>query len=219
MNYCKKSSTAMNKTKTARTVAIIAAAILIVDQIVKILVKTHMQIGEDIPVFNWFRIHFIENEGFAFGMALGGAVGKIALTLLRLVASVFIVWLIVRLIKRESRLSLIYSLTLIVAGAVGNLIDSCFYGLIFNESYYSVATLFPPEGGYGLFLQGRVVDMFYFPLFELDWPQWMPFVGGEHFEFFNAIFNVADASITIGVVWLIIDQLFLSTKKKEEATE
>ena len=209
----------MNKTKTARTVAIIAAAILIVDQIVKILVKTHMQIGEDIPVFDWFRIHFIENEGFAFGMALGGAVGKIALTLLRLVASVFIVWLIVRLIKRESRLSLIYSLTLIVAGAVGNLIDSCFYGLIFNESYYSVATLFPPEGGYGLFLQGRVVDMFYFPLFELDWPQWIPFIGGQHFEFFNAIFNVADASITIGVVWLIIDQLFLSTKKKEEATE
>ena len=209
----------MNKTKTARTVAIIAAAILIIDQIVKILVKTHMQIGEDIPVFDWFRIHFIENEGFAFGMALGGAVGKIALTLLRLVASIFIVGLIVRLIKRESRLSLIYSLTLIVAGAVGNLIDSCFYGLIFNESYYSVATLFPPEGGYGLFLQGRVVDMFYFPLFELDWPQWVPFVGGEHFEFFNAIFNVADASITIGVVWLIIDQLFLSTKKKEEATE
>ena len=209
----------MNKAKTARTVAIVAAAILIVDQIVKILVKTHMQIGEDIPVFDWFRIHFIENEGFAFGMALGGAAGKIALTLLRLVASVFIVWLIVRLIKRESRLSLIYSLTLIVAGAVGNLIDSCFYGLIFNESYYSVATLFPPEGGYGLFLQGRVVDMFYFPLFELDWPNWIPFIGGQHFEFFNAIFNVADASITIGVVWLIIDQLFLNTKKKEEATE
>ncbi len=208
-----------DKTKTIRTVAIMAAAILIVDQVVKILVKTNMQIGEDIRIFDWFRIHFIENEGFAFGMALGGSVGKIMLTLLRLVASVGIVYLINRFIRKGKRLSLIYSLTLIVAGAVGNLIDSCFYGLIFNESYYSIATLFPPEGGYGHFLQGRVVDMFYFPIFEFNWPQWLPLIGGQHFEFFNAIFNVADAAITIGVVWLAIDQLFLSNNtKKEEAS-
>ena len=209
----------MNKNKITRTVIILASAILIVDQLVKILVKTNMQIGEDIRIFDWFRIHFIENEGFAFGMALGGAVGKIALTMLRLVASVFIIWLIARLIRNNGRTSLILSLTLIVAGAIGNLIDSCFYGLIFNESYYSVATLFPPEGGYGHFLQGRVVDMFYFPLFEFDWPLWMPFFGGRHLEFFNAIFNTADAAITIGVFWLIIDQLFLANNKKEEATE
>ena len=208
-----------NKAKTVRTVAIVAAAILIVDQVVKILVKTNMQIGEDIRIFDWFHIHFIENQGFAFGMAFGGAVGKVILTLVRLVASVLIVWLIARLIKRDGRRSLIYSLTLIVAGAIGNLIDSCFYGLIFNGSYYSVATLFPPEGGYGHFMQGLVVDMFYFPLFEFDWPQWMPLVGGQHFEFFNAIFNTADAAITIGVVWLFIDQVFLAPdKKKEEAT-
>ena len=208
-----------NKATTTRTVAILAAAILIVDQVVKLLVKTNMQIGEDIRILDWFHIHFIENEGFAFGMALGGTVGKILLTLVRLAASVLIIWLIARLIRKYGRRSLIYSLTLIVAGAVGNLIDSCFYGLVFNESYYSVATLFPPEGGYGHFLQGRVVDMFYFPLFSFDWPQWMPFVGGQHFEFFNAIFNTADAAITIGVVWLAIDQLFLSQNKKEEATE
>ena len=208
-----------NKTKTTRTVAIVAAAILIVDQIVKLLVKTNMQIGEDIRILNWFHIHFIENEGFAFGMALGGAVGKIMLTLLRLVASVFIVWLIAKLIRKGGRTSLIYSLTLIVAGAVGNLVDSCFYGMIFNDSYYSVASLFPDGGGYGHFLQGRVVDMFYFPLFSFDWPQWMPIVGGQHFEFFNAIFNVADASITIGVAWLAIDQIFLAPGKKEEQTK
>ena len=208
-----------NKTKTTRTVAIVAAAILIVDQLVKLLVKTNMQTGEDIRIFDWFHIHFIENDGFAFGMALGGAVGKIMLTLLRLVASVFIVWLIAKLIRKGGRTSLIYSLTLIVAGAVGNLVDSCFYGLIFNDSYYSVASLFPDGGGYGHFLQGRVVDMFYFPLFSFDWPQWMPIVGGQHFEFFNAIFNVADASITIGVAWLAIDQIFLALGKKEEQTK
>lgn len=199
--------------KRLRLYALLAAALLVVDQVVKILVKTHMQIGEEIPLIGtWCRLHFIENEGFAFGMSIGGEAGKIVLTLLRLVASAAIAWLIVRLIQKQTRTSLIVSLTLIFTGAVGNVIDSCFYGLIFNESYYSVATLFPPEGGYAPFMQGRVVDMFYFPLFEFDWPTGMPLVGGNHFEFFNAIFNVADSAITIGVVWLIIDQLFIAPK-------
>lgn len=206
----------MDKKKQARLVTLLVAALLVVDQVVKVLVKTNMQIGEDIPLIGeWCRLHFIENEGFAFGMSMGGATGKVVLTLVRLVASVAIAWLLVRLVKGGTRSSLVVSLALVFAGAVGNLVDSCFYGLIFNESYYSVATLFPAEGGYAPLLQGKVVDMFYFPLFEFDWPMWVPLVGGNHFEFFNAIFNVADSAITIGIVWLLIDQFFIAPKYKK----
>ena len=206
----------MDKRKMARLVTLLVAAVLVVDQVVKVLVKTNMQIGEDIPLIGeWCRLHFIENEGFAFGMSMGGAVGKVVLTLVRLVASVAIAWYLARIVKRGTRTSLVVSLALVFAGAVGNLIDSCFYGLIFNESYYTVATLFPAEGGYAPLLQGKVVDMFYFPLFEFDWPMWVPFVGGYHFEFFYAIFNVADSAITIGIVWLLIDQFFIAPKYKK----
>ena len=206
----------MDKRKQARLVTLLVAALLVVDQVVKVLVKTNMQIGEDIPLIGeWCRLHFIENEGFAFGMSMGGATGKVVLTLVRLVASAVIAWLLVRMVKGGTRSSLVVSLALIFAGAVGNLVDSCFYGLIFNESYYSVATLFPADGGYAPLLQGKVVDMFYFPLFEFDWPTWVPLVGGNHFEFFNAIFNVADSAITVGIVWLMIDQFFIAPKYKK----
>lgn len=202
---------------------LIIGFVLVVDQIVKIMVKTRMQIGEDIPLIGeWCRLHFVENEGMAFGMAFGGKIGKLILSLFRIVAAGAIMWYLIRLIKRNESTLTLTSLSLIFCGAVGNLIDSCFYGLIFNESYYQLATLFPAEGGYAPFLFGRVVDMFYFPLFEFDWPQWIPGLGGSHFEFFNAIFNVADAAITIGVILLLVDILFCrkeSAQVEELATD
>ena len=214
----------MDKKKRAIICVSILAAILIVDQLVKILVKTNMHIGEDIPLIgDWCRLHFIENEGFAFGTSFGGVVGKYFLTVFRILASIAIGWIVATQIKKNGRISLILCLTLILAGAVGNIIDCCFYGLIFNESFYNVATLFPPEGGYAPFLQGRVVDMFYFPLFEFDWPAWMPFVGGEHFVFFSPVFNFADSSISVGVVLLLlfyrkeISQITLKKKVPVEA--
>lgn len=208
------------KKKRAIICASVIAAIVIVDQIVKIWVKTHFIIGEDIPLIGeWCRLHFIENEGFAFGMSFGPGLGKIALTLFRIVMSSVIIWYVAHLIKHDGRTSMIGCLTLIFAGAIGNLIDCCFYGLIFDESLYNLAVLFPPEGGYGSFLQGKVVDMFFFPLFEFDWPQWLPLIGGNHFEFFSAIFNVADSAITIGVIWLILELGFLAPKKKKAVEE
>lgn len=210
----------MNKRKLTYTVLIMISAIILVDQLVKFLVKTHMFIGEDIPLIGeWCRLHFVENEGFAFGTSFGGVTGKYILTLFRIVASVAIGWYVTRLIRKGGRTSLTLSLSCILAGAIGNIIDCLFYGLIFGESYYTVASLFPPEGGYAPLMQGKVVDMFYFPLFEGVFPQWMPFVGGNHFEFFSAIFNFADSAITIGVIWLIIDLLLNEKSRSADSAD
>ncbi len=196
---------------------ILAFIIVVIDQIIKIWVKTHMQLGEEIPVFgNWFIIHFTENEGMAMGMKFAGQYGKLFLSLLRLVAIGLIGWYLFDLIKKQEKSpTVIYAIALILAGAIGNMIDCAFYGKIFNESYYQVAQLFPENGGYAPFLYGKVVDMFYFPLFEFTLPAWFPLIGGQHFLFFQFIFNFADTAVTIGVFMLLIYSLFFNKKKTE----
>lgn len=201
----------------------IIAVILLVDQAVKLWIKTHLAIGDEISLIgDWCKIHFVENEGMAFGFSFGGTFGKLLLSLIRLAASVFIIILLNRLIKKNAGWVMLVSLSLIFVGAVGNLVDCCFYGTCFSESTFEqVAVLFPEGGGYGKFLFGKVVDMFYFPLCEWTWPSWMPWLGGRHAEFFNAIFNVADAAICVGVTGLVIDQLFFakSDDKVDEDSE
>lgn len=189
--------------KRILTASSILIVVLVVDQIVKCLVKTQMLLHEKIEITSWFNICFIENRGMAFGMDF---IGTYLLTLFRVIAVGAFVWILVRLIKKQKPLGLIACLSLVVAGAAGNIIDNCFYGLIFEESpsvgwAWKTPAQFVPFGeGYGSFLTGKVVDMFYFPLFT--WPDWMPFVGGD--VFFNAIFNVADAAISCGAVALLL---------------
>lgn len=203
--------------KELRKPLILILLILVIDQLIKIYVKTHFAIGDDVKVLglDWFRIHFLENKGMAFGMSFGNTIGKFLLTLIRVVLSVAIFIYMNKLIKKGEKKIIIYSFALIFAGAVGNIIDCLFYGIIFNEStVFAAATMFPADGGYAPFLFGRVVDMFYFPFIDTTWPDWIPFVGGNNFRFFNAIFNFADASITIGVVLLLVSYIWLSKSKK-----
>jgi signal peptidase II len=195
---------------------IVIFIILLIDQIVKFWIKLNFTLGEELFLIgDWCRLHFIENEGMAFGMSFGEEVGKLILTLFRIVAATLIFFYLRKLvIKKENKL-VIYAFTLIFAGAVGNIIDSLFYGLIFSEStFFTTAQLFPESGGYAPLCLGKVVDMFYFPLIDTTLPQWIPFVGGNHFEFFNAIFNVADIAITVGVGLLVASVSVLNNKKK-----
>jgi signal peptidase II len=181
--------------------------ILLIDQVLKIWIKTNMYIGQEYNIFgNWFIIHFTENEGMAFGMKFGGDYGKLILSLFRIVAVGAIGWYLYKLIKENTDKLYIICMSLIFAGAIGNILDSAFYGIIFSESYFNIAQLFPADGGYGSFLHGKVVDMFYFPIFTGQYPNWFPIWGGEDFIFFRPVFNVADSSISVGVVLLIIFQ-------------
>ena len=183
--------------------AIIISLVIIADQILKIWVKTHFYLYESLEITSWFKLNFIENPGMAFGIELGN---KMFLTLFRIAASAVLIYIIVKIRRRTcySR-GFFVCLSLIAAGAIGNVIDCMFYGLIFSESSpYVLSELFPEGGGYATFLHGKVVDMFYFPIASWDWPEWMPGIGGEHFIFFQPVFNLADAAISVGIIVLIL---------------
>ena len=181
---------------------IIVIAILLVDQIIKIWVKTHMHLHECIAITDWFKICFIENKGMAFGMEIGS---KLVLSVFRIFAVCVIGYYIYLQVKQKVRTGYIICLSMVLAGALGNIIDCMFYGLIFNASSPFYVSYFVPFGdGYAPFLMGKVVDMFYFPLIVTTWPDWIPFVGGDDFVFFSPIFNLADASISVAVVLLLI---------------
>lgn len=183
--------------------ALIIVAVILIDQILKIWVKTHFYLGEEVVITDWFRLLFIENNGMAFGMELGS---KLFLTIFRLCLAGLLIWYIWK-IRRATVVSVGYivCLSLIVAGAIGNIIDCLFYGLIFNNPVPpAVASIFPPDGGYASLFHGRVVDMLYFPLFSFTWPDWVPWVGGTVFEFFRPIFNFADAAITVGIIVMVL---------------
>lgn len=185
-----------------RMAVIIVIAILLIDQILKIWVKTNMHLHECIAITDWFKICFIENKGMAFGMEIGS---KLVLSLFRIVAVSVIGYYIYLQVKQKARTGYIVCLAMVMAGAIGNIIDCMFYGLIFNASSEFYTSYFVPFGeGYAPFLMGKVVDMFYFPLIVSTWPDWMPMVGGEDFVFFSPIFNFADASISVGVVLLLL---------------
>lgn len=187
---------------------LIVTLILIIDQALKFWIKTTMSLGEEINVMgNWFIIHFTENPGMAFGMQFSGNYGKLILSIFRIIAIIGIIYYLYIITRKKVKTGLIVSLSLVLAGAAGNMIDSAFYGMIFSSSnYFEVAHFMPVEGGYGTFLHGRVVDMFYFPIFQGIYPSWVPFVGGTDYIFFRPVFNIADSSITIGVLLMIIFQ-------------
>ena len=191
--------------KILKRSTIISSMVLLllgIDQATKFMVKMNMMLHDSIHLTDWFYIYFTENRGMAFGMEI---MEKLFLTSFRIIAVGVIIWFLYRCLKKNVKMGFLVCVTLILAGAMGNIIDCVFYGQWFSESTnMSVATFLPEEGGYAPFFYGKVVDMLYFPLIETDWPEWVPFVGGQHFVFFSAIFNFADACISVGIFLLII---------------
>jgi len=209
----------------SKQVILLILAVIFADQALKFYIKLNYFAGEEhIILGNWFRLHFVENEGMAWGWKFGGDFGKIALTLFRLVAVIWGSFLLRDFIRKKYHKGFIICASLIYAGALGNLIDSLFYGLIFdfsNPFTQNVAQLLPTTGGYAGFLHGKVVDMLYFPIItNAHYPTWMPFVGGDEFEFFRPVFNIADAAISTGVISILVFQntFFKNTPKEEHHT-
>ena len=201
---------------------IVIMIILILDQASKIYIKTHFGYGESINMLglNWAKLYFVENEGMAYGLTIGGEYGKLLLSVFRIIMVFVLLYILSKLIKSNEKLSLLISFSLIIAGAIGNIIDSAFYGMIFSETprfHGGIAQMFPPEGGYAGFLHGKVVDMLYFPMINTHLPNWIPFWGGDRFIFFQPIFNIADSAIFVGVVSLLLfNRNFFYTEKKNE---
>ncbi|MCP3928359.1 MAG: lipoprotein signal peptidase [Bacteroidetes bacterium] len=210
--------------KSSLKVTALIALVLIIDQALKFWVKTSMYYGEEIQILglDWALLHFVENNGMAFGISLGGELGKLLLSLFRILAVGFLIYYIRLLIRSGVSFGLLASFALILAGALGNIIDSAFYGLIFSDSYRGeIATFLPEGGGYAKFLHGKVVDMLYFPLIEGHFPDWFPFWAGERFSFFKPVFNIADSAITTGVLSILVFQrsFFSSHVMEEQKTE
>ena len=205
----------MSKSKGWGAVCIVML-LLILDQALKIWIKTHLQLHESIEITPWFYLYFTENPGMAFGIEV---IGKLFLTLFRIVAVGFIGYFLYKLVKEQYKFGFIACVSLVLAGALGNIFDSVFYGVVFDHSFGQVATFMPERGGYGEWLHGKVVDMFYFPLIDTILPDWVPVWGGEHFVFFRPIFNLADSAICVGVFLLLIfyrHTLTVSLSKDEE---
>lgn len=210
----------MKKISNGWLAAIIVLLVIVIDQFSKIWVKTHFFLGEEFEITSWFKLQFIENNGMAFGMELGS---KIFLTWFRIIAVALFIYYLCKLRKRtDVARGYIVCIALVTAGAMGNVIDCIFYGVAFNApGGTEVAQMFPPDGGYESLFNGRVVDMLHFPLCEWDWPGWVPFVGGDHCQFFRPVFNVADAALSVSVMVLILfyPKYLVASKKTDEETE
>ena len=193
--------------------------VILIDQASKIWIKTNFYLGQEYKVADWFIIHFTENNGMAFGMEFAGEYGKLILSIFRILAVAGILYYLIKISRDGTHKGLVYSIALVFAGALGNILDSTFYGLLFNDSYHQVAELFPASGGYAPMLYGRGVDMLYFPLFSGFFPDWFPIWGGEHFLFFRPVFNIADTAISVGVGMIIVFQKRFFKNPKIEAAQ
>ena len=193
------------KNRTSKLLLIIFL-VLVADQILKVWIKTNLSLGEEIVIFkDWFIIHFVENNGMAFGFEFAGEYGKLFLSIFRIIAVIAIGWYLFKLTRhKEIPFGFLVCIALIFSGAIGNIIDSLFYGMIFNHSYGQVAGFLPEGGGYATFLHGRVVDMFYFPIIQTTLPEWLPFWGGNNFIFFRPVFNIADSAISVGIFSILL---------------